>query len=185
MPNPCPQWTSQSYGPVRVQLNITAPDGYEEQYVQSAIGPPYRQTSEILLAIQSAVDLEPPDATVTIVNADDPEPRVQTVSVGGGQYVVAGTPDRSPLPDPPGYTATWTIELCAYAPNPPTTDIRDYAEIGRLWTTRIHNVHTASGATLAVTATRGWFVGAGLWFPTPAGFPTSIGREISLAPLGQ
>lgn len=201
MPSPCTPWASHSYGPVRVQLSLTAPEGYEEQHNQSDVGPPYSVMSEIAEALHTAVDTRLPDITVHVADLDPNSvrvPRTATVYVGGGAHIEpralertgpspqeslqANTPMSEPAeaPETASYQATWNVELCVYAPDPPTADIGDYAEIARLWMAGITEIMVRSGAILSVSPDSGWILGGGSWNPLPAGYPESVGRGITI-----
>lgn len=190
MPSPCTPWSSQTFGPIRVQLTLAAPIGYTEAYNQPDTPPPLGPVSEITQALHDAVDSKPAEITVMIEDlaATNTPPRIATVQVGGGYYVEArGSGISRPSPTGPTsepvdvpYQDTWTVELCVDAPDAPSANVLDYTEIARLWMAQLTEITVISGSTLTLSAHQGLYQAAGAWTALPDGYPESSGRRITV-----
>jgi hypothetical protein len=191
MSSPCPDLTAAGcFGPYRVQLRLTLPDDYEEQWVPPpGGGVPIARVSEVQLALNQALSDIAADVLVSVTTQSDEHGTVMraglvlisSMSTFRGPANHEGTdPDTEPEPLPPG-VQVWTAEVWTYAAEPPTAAPLDYAYIAGLWASHLGGITTASGVDAQVLVEGVWLAANLPAEELDPEYPTSPGHTIEIA----
>lgn len=190
MSNPCPEIDDPGcFGPFRVQLRLTFPEDYEEQWVPPPGGGlPIARVSEVQVALDQALGDMYDEVTATVTTTGDQGTVVRPGLVRVGSTLTfrgfADHEGRDPSVDPeplPDGVQVWTAEVWVHTVEPPSAAVLDYAYIAGEWADRLEDITTGSGVDALVEVDGVWLAAnlpAEQLDPT---YPASSDRAVEIA----